>query len=88
MREAIGSIAKGFAFPTGRLFWLLSIAYECFMAFLLQKGILPLWPEMHAGHGLLINELAFLLVVLGLFDPVQSRRNLTNRTSDGFHRYI
>lgn len=56
MREAMGSMAEGFAFPTGRLFWSLSFAYACFMALLLQKAILPLWPEMHAGHGLLVND--------------------------------
>ncbi|MDA8533875.1 hypothetical protein N9K41_02500 [Burkholderiaceae bacterium] len=26
------------------------------MALLLQKAILPLWPEMHAGHGLLMDD--------------------------------
>jgi putative peptidoglycan lipid II flippase len=26
------------------------------MALLLQKGVLPMWPEMHAGHGLLMND--------------------------------
>ena len=56
MREAMGSMAEGFVFPTGRLFWSLSFAYACFMALLLQKAILPLWPEMHAGHGLLMND--------------------------------
>ena len=56
MREAMGSMAEGFAFPTGRLFLSLSFAYACFMALLLQKAILPLWPEMHAGHGLLMND--------------------------------
>lgn len=56
MPKAMGSMAEGFAFPTGRLFWSLSFAYACFMALLLQKAILPLWPEMHAGHGLLMND--------------------------------
>ncbi len=51
MREAMGSMAEGFALPTGRLFLSLSFAYACFMALLLQKAILPLWPEMHAGQG-------------------------------------
>lgn len=46
----------GLGFPRGRLFWSLSFAYACFMALLLQKAILPLWPEMHAGHGLLMND--------------------------------
>ena len=54
--EAMGSMAEGFAFPSGRLFLSLSFAYACFMALLLQKVILPLWPEMHAGHGLLMND--------------------------------
>ena len=26
------------------------------MALLLKKAILPLWPETHAGHGLLMNN--------------------------------
>lgn len=56
MPKAMGSVAEGFAFPTERLFWSLSFAYACFMALLLQKAILPLWPEMHAGHGLLMND--------------------------------
>ncbi len=56
IREAMSSMAEGFAFPTGRIFWSLSFAYACFMALLLQKAILPLWPEMHAGHGLLMND--------------------------------
>lgn len=54
--EVMGSMAEGYAFPTGRIFWSLSFAYACFMALLLQKAILPLWPEMHAGHGLLMND--------------------------------
>lgn len=56
MREAMGLMAEGFAFPSGRLYWALSFAYACFMALLLQKAILPLWPEIHAGHGLLMND--------------------------------
>jgi hypothetical protein len=52
----MGSMAEGFAFPSGRLFLSLSFSYACFMALLLEKAILPLWPEMHAGHGLLMND--------------------------------
>ncbi len=55
-REEMGSMAEGFAFPSGRLFLSLSFSYACFMALLLEKAILPLWPEMHAGHGLLMND--------------------------------
>ena len=54
--EAMGSMAESSAYPTGQLFWSLSFAYACFMALLLQKVILPLWPEMHAGNGLLMND--------------------------------
>ena len=56
MRKAVGALTDGFVFPSKRLFWSLSFAYACFMALLLQKAILPLWPEMHAGHGLLMND--------------------------------
>lgn len=42
MREAMGSMANGFAYPSGRFFWSLSYAYACFMALLLQKATLPL----------------------------------------------
>jgi putative peptidoglycan lipid II flippase len=59
MREtpnARGSALIDFAFPSWRLFWSLSFAYASFMALILQKAILPLWPEMHAGHGLLMND--------------------------------
>ena len=56
MRKAVGGQTGGLNFPSGRLFWSLSFAYACFMALLLQKAILPLWPEMHAGHGLLMND--------------------------------
>jgi len=54
--EAIVSATAGFAFPTERFFWSVSFIYACFMALLLQKAVLPLWPEMHAGHGLLMND--------------------------------
>ena len=54
--EAMGSMAESSAYPIGQLFWSLSFAYACFMALLLQKAILPLWPEMHAGNGLLMND--------------------------------
>ncbi|WP_374615129.1 lipid II flippase MurJ [Sphingorhabdus sp.] len=54
--NAIVLVAGGIAFPSGRLFWSLCFAYALFMALLLQKAILPLWPEMHAGHGLLMND--------------------------------
>ena len=66
--EVMGSVAEGYAFPTGRIFWSLSFAYACFMALLLQKAILPLWPEMHAGHGLLMNDaIVFHNMAVGRF---------------------
>jgi hypothetical protein len=43
-------MAKGFTFPTERLFWSLSFAHACFVVLPPQKAGLPLWPEMHAGH--------------------------------------
>lgn len=43
-------------FPSFRLFWFLGFSYASFMALLLQKAVLPLLPDMHAGHGLLMND--------------------------------
>jgi putative peptidoglycan lipid II flippase len=48
--------AKDIALPSLRLFWVLSFTYASFMALLLQKVLLPLFPDMHAGHGLLMND--------------------------------
>ena len=56
MRKVKGTMAEDLAVPSGQFFWSLSFAYASFMALLLQKAILPLWPEMHAGHGLLMND--------------------------------
>ena len=39
-----------------RMFWFLSFIYACFLALMFQKLILPLFPEMHAGNGLLRND--------------------------------
>ena len=47
---------ESFDFPSEKLFWSLSFIYGSLMALLLQKGILPMWPEMHAGHGLLMDD--------------------------------
>ncbi|APW44164.1 lipid II flippase MurJ [Rhodoferax saidenbachensis] len=49
-------IIDGLTFPSWRVFWALSFTYASFMALLLQKAVLPLFPEMHAGHGLLMND--------------------------------
>ena len=54
--NAAAPATAAFALPSGRLFWSLCFAYASFMALLLQKAVLPLWPEMHAGHGLLMND--------------------------------
>lgn len=43
-------------YPSARLFWSLGFIYASFMALLMQKVALPLLPEMHAGHGLLMND--------------------------------
>lgn len=44
------------AFPSGHFFWLICFAYASFTALIFQKAVLPLLPEMHAGHGLLTND--------------------------------
>lgn len=44
------------ALPGAGLFWILGFVYASLMALLLQKVILPLMPELHAGHGLLQND--------------------------------
>jgi hypothetical protein len=56
MRQSMDLMPDASAFPTEEVLWSLSFAYASFMALLLQKVILPLWPEMHAGHGLLMND--------------------------------
>lgn len=54
-------------------FWLLCFAYSAFMAVLLQKAVLPLWPEMHAGHGLLINDpISYHNAAVKIADVIQS----------------
>ncbi len=53
---ASSPVDNGLSFPSSPLFWSLSFAYASFMALLLQKAVLPLFPEMHAGHGLLMND--------------------------------
>jgi putative peptidoglycan lipid II flippase len=45
-----------FNLPSASLFWSLGFVYASLMALLLQKAILPLMPELHAGHGLLQND--------------------------------
>ncbi len=52
-------IYEGVRFPSFSLFWLLSFSFATFMSLMLQKALLPLFPEMHAGHGLLINDAIF-----------------------------
>lgn len=41
---------------SARFFWAFAFVYACFLALLLQKLILPLLPELHAGNGLLHND--------------------------------
>jgi putative peptidoglycan lipid II flippase len=48
--------AKNSAYPSAKSFWLLGFVYASLMALLLQKVVLPLMPELHAGHGLLMND--------------------------------
>lgn len=52
----IGMRDLSYRYPSVRLFWCLGFVYASFMALLLQKVVLPLIPEMHAGHGLLPND--------------------------------
>lgn len=56
MIKAMGIAINELDFRSELRFWALSFIYASFMALLLQKAILPLWPEMHAGHGLLKND--------------------------------
>ncbi|SNZ20162.1 Peptidoglycan biosynthesis protein MviN/MurJ, putative lipid II flippase [Cohaesibacter gelatinilyticus] len=37
-------------------FWILAFLYACCMAIVLQKLVLPLLPDLHAGHGLMKND--------------------------------
>lgn len=45
-----------FHYPSARLFWCLGFIFASFLALLFQKVVLPLVPDMHAGHGLLRND--------------------------------
>ena len=42
--------------PRLLLFWTLGFVYSCLLALAMQKLLLPMVPEMHAGHGLLKND--------------------------------
>ena len=55
MRKKTSGRQRG-GFPSEAMFWSLGFVYALFMGLLLQKIILPLLPEMHAGHGLLLND--------------------------------
>lgn len=48
--------AQSSHYPSARLFWCLGFIFASFMAVLFQKVVLPLVPDMHAGHGLLRND--------------------------------
>lgn len=54
--RAIAMNRPTYSFPSVGLFWSLAFVYASFMALLMQKVVLPLIPEMHAGHGLLPND--------------------------------
>lgn len=47
---------SAYRFPSQGLFWCLAFVYASFMALLMQKVVLPMIPEMHAGNGLLRND--------------------------------
>ncbi len=59
--------------PSAGLFWSLGFVYASLMALLLQKVILPLMPELHAGHGLLQNDaIVFHNVAVDIAARIQS----------------
>ena len=43
-------------YPSNLIFWLICFCFSSSMALIFQKVILPMWPEMHAGYGLLKND--------------------------------
>ena len=43
-------------YPSNLMFWLICFCFSSSMALIFQKVILPMWPEMHAGYGLLKND--------------------------------
>jgi peptidoglycan biosynthesis protein MviN/MurJ (putative lipid II flippase) len=52
--------------------WSLAFAYAGFMALLLQKLILPITPELHAGHGLMSNDaIAFHEIAAAMAQRIQ-----------------
>ncbi len=48
--------AISYRYPSAKLFWCVGFIFAFFMALLFQKVVLPLVPDMHAGHGLLRND--------------------------------
>lgn len=49
-------IRRGFVPPSSRMFWCLSFAYALSVTLIVQKSLLPLFPDIHAGFGLLTND--------------------------------
>lgn len=61
------------ALPNAGLFLSLGFVYASLMALLLQKVILPMMPELHAGHGLLQNDaIAFHNIAVDVAARIQS----------------
>lgn len=64
---------SAYRFPSMGLFWSLAFVYASFMALLMQKVVLPLIPEMHAGHGLLPNDaIVFHDIAVGMAGKIQA----------------
>lgn len=59
--------------PSPGMFWSLGFVYASLMALLLQKVILPLMSELHAGHGLLKNDaIVFHNIAVDVAAKIQS----------------
>ena len=63
MKHLLSQIVHGnaadrisYRYPSIKLFWCVGFVYASLLALLLQKGVLPLIPALHAGHGLLSND--------------------------------
>ena len=50
-RESAGFIRPG-------TFWIVAFVFCCLEALMVQKLVLPLVPEMHGGHGLMVRKIS------------------------------
>ena len=59
-------------FPGLMLFWTLAFLYASFAALSFQKLVLPMFPDLHAGYGLLNNDaIAFHRIAAGLAERIK-----------------